>query len=69
MPPEWDVLVLADRGLYARWLWDALARSQVKRDVKIGRATHLMHLESARLALWRESVAFLSGDDVAPVAA
>ena len=23
-PPEWDVLVLADRGLYARWLWDAI---------------------------------------------
>ena len=24
VPPEWDVLVLADRGLYARWLWDAI---------------------------------------------
>ena len=63
---EWDSLVTdAD----ARWLWDALSHSLVKRDVKIGRGTHLMHLESARLALWRESVAFLSGDDVAPVAA
>jgi hypothetical protein len=24
VPPEWQVLVLADRGLYARWLWDAI---------------------------------------------
>lgn len=22
--PEWEVIVLADRGLYARWLWDAV---------------------------------------------
>jgi pimeloyl-ACP methyl ester carboxylesterase len=63
---EWDSLVTdAD----ARWLWDALKRSPVKRDVKIGRGTHLMHLERMRLALWRESVAFLLEDDVAPVPA
>jgi hypothetical protein len=24
VPHEWQVLVLADRGLYARWLWDAI---------------------------------------------
>jgi hypothetical protein len=24
VPAEWEVLVLADRGLYARWLWDAI---------------------------------------------
>lgn len=24
VPPEWEVIVLADRGLYARWLWDAI---------------------------------------------
>jgi hypothetical protein len=24
VPPEWHVIVLADRGLYARWLWDAI---------------------------------------------
>ena len=24
VPPEWQVIVLADRGLYARWLWDAI---------------------------------------------
>jgi pimeloyl-ACP methyl ester carboxylesterase len=60
----WDRLVTdAD----ARWLFDALSRSPVKRDVKIGRATHLMHLEAMRPALWRESATFLTGDDVAPV--
>ena len=51
----------------ARWLFDALSQSTVKRDIKIGRGTHLMHLESMRWALWRESVAFLLGEDVAPV--
>ena len=24
VPDEWQVLVLADRGLYARWMWDAI---------------------------------------------
>ncbi len=24
VPPEWEVLVLADRGLYARWLWETI---------------------------------------------
>ena len=24
VPTEWEVIVLADRGLYARWLWDAI---------------------------------------------
>jgi pimeloyl-ACP methyl ester carboxylesterase len=58
----WDRVVTdAD----ARWLFDAFSHSTVKRDVKIGRATHLMHLETMRLALWRESTTFLLGDDVA----
>jgi hypothetical protein len=60
----WDGLITdAD----ARWLFDALSRSPVKRDIKIGRGTHLMHLETMRLALWRESVTFLAGGDVAAV--
>jgi pimeloyl-ACP methyl ester carboxylesterase len=55
----WDRLVTdAD----ARWLFDAFSRSTIKRDVKIGRATHLMHLESMRFALWRDSVGFLLGE-------
>jgi hypothetical protein len=24
VPPEWEVLVLPDRGLYARWLWQTI---------------------------------------------
>ena len=57
---EWDSLTTdAD----ARWLFDALTRSPLKRDVKIGRATHLMHLEQARHALYRETAAFLAGED------
>ena len=27
VPSDWQVLVLADRGLYARWLWDAIRAS------------------------------------------
>ena len=58
---EWDSLATdAD----ARWLFDTLKSSPVKRDVKIGRATHLMHLEEARYALYRETEAFLAGDDM-----
>jgi pimeloyl-ACP methyl ester carboxylesterase len=56
----WDGLV-TDQD--ARWLFERLARSAERRDVKIGRGTHLMHLEVMRTALWRESIAFLLGDD------
>ncbi|MBV9564488.1 MAG: alpha/beta fold hydrolase [Bradyrhizobium sp.] len=63
---EWDGLIPDDD---ARWLFDAFARSPIKRDVKIGRGTHLMHLESMRLALRRESIDFLRGDDAASVPA
>jgi heme-degrading monooxygenase HmoA/pimeloyl-ACP methyl ester carboxylesterase len=56
----WDKLVTdAD----AHWLFDAFSRARVKRDTKIGRATHLMHLETMRVALWRESIDFLFGND------
>lgn len=59
---EWNSLATdAD----ARWLFDALKVSPVKRDVKIGRATHLMHLEAMRYALYRESIAFLLAGDEA----
>ena len=58
---EWDSLATdAD----ARWLFDALRASPLRRDVKIARATHLMHLEDNRRALYRETEAFLRGDDV-----
>jgi pimeloyl-ACP methyl ester carboxylesterase len=61
---EWDGLIPDDD---ARWLFDAFAHSPAKRDIKIGRGTHLMHLESMRFALWRESVDFLRGAEAAPV--
>jgi pimeloyl-ACP methyl ester carboxylesterase len=57
---EWDSVVTdAD----ARWLFDALKNAPIKRDVKISRATHLMHLEESRFALYRETQAFLEGRD------
>jgi pimeloyl-ACP methyl ester carboxylesterase len=60
---EWDGLMLDDD---AKWLFDAFTRSPEKRDIKIGRATHLMHLEAMRSSLWRESINFLLGGDVLP---
>jgi pimeloyl-ACP methyl ester carboxylesterase len=60
---EWDSLATdAD----ARWLFDALKASPMKRDVKIGRATHLMHLEENRYALYREAQTFLNDCDRQP---
>ncbi len=58
---EWDSLCTdAD----ARWLFDSLKQSPRRRDVKISRATHLMHLEENRYALYREVETFLAGGDV-----
>lgn len=61
---EWDSLCTDDD---ARWLFGALRNAPVRRDVKISRGTHLMHLEASRFALYRETEAFLLGGDVAPV--
>lgn len=63
---EWDGMCTDED---AAWLWRALDASPLRRDVKIGRATHLMHLESGRFALYRETEAFLSGRDLAPESA
>jgi pimeloyl-ACP methyl ester carboxylesterase len=60
---EWDGMC-TDRD--ARWLFDALSASPIRRDVKISRGTHLMHLEASRYALYREAQAFLLADDVPP---
>jgi pimeloyl-ACP methyl ester carboxylesterase len=55
---EWDGMCTdAD----ARWLFDALKASPERRDIKISRATHLMHLEENRFALYRETECFLGG--------
>ena len=57
---EWDSLATdAD----ARWLFDTMRASPLRRDVKIARATHLIHLEENRHALYREAETFLLGDD------
>jgi pimeloyl-ACP methyl ester carboxylesterase len=61
---EWDGLVT---DTDARWLFDAFTHAPIKRDIKISRGTHLMHLEMMRTALWQESVTFLRGDDVAAI--
>ena len=54
---EWDGL-LPDED--ARWLFDAFQAAPIKRDIKIGRGTHLMHLEVMRAELYSETNAFLS---------
>ena len=61
---EWDHLIPDED---ARWLFDAFTAAPIKRDIKIGGATHLMHLERMRWALYRESIAFLEGGDQAPM--
>ncbi len=56
---EWDSLCTdAD----AAWLMRCFHGAALRRDVKIGRATHLMHLEEARFALYRETETFLCGE-------
>ncbi len=61
---EWDGMCTdAD----ARWLFDMLKASPLRRDVKIARATHLMHLESGRYALYRAAESFLRGGDMPPM--
>lgn len=56
----WDSLTTdADAG----WLFDAFA-SPIRRDVKIARAGHLMHLEEQRHALYRETETFLRGESM-----
>lgn len=57
---EWDGMCTDED---ARWLFDSLRQSPLRRDIRIGRATHLMHLEENRHALYRETEAFLRGDD------
>jgi pimeloyl-ACP methyl ester carboxylesterase len=59
---EWDgVIPDAD----ASWLFDAFKSYPVKRDIKISRGAHLMHLEIMRAALHRETNTFLLGGDQA----
>jgi pimeloyl-ACP methyl ester carboxylesterase len=63
MRGEWDSLC-SDSD--AKWLLAAFRNAAIRRDVKFSRATHLMHLEAGRFALYRETEAFLKGGDLAP---
>ncbi len=57
---EWDSMCTdAD----AAWLRDAIPTA---RDIRIPRATHLMHLEENRYALYRETEAFLKAVEKDP---
>ena len=58
---EWDK---ACSDADAAWLFSALKNSTMRRTVKISRATHLMHLEESRFALYREAENFLNGNDL-----
>ncbi|MES2059033.1 MAG: alpha/beta fold hydrolase [Pseudomonadota bacterium] len=49
----------------ASWLKQALSRSPKVDDVSIARATHLMHLEEGRVALYAATRAFLQAGDAA----
>ena len=61
---EWDsVTTDAD----ARWLSARLRSAPVRRDVVIGRGTHVMHLEESRYQLYREVETFLLGHDTPEV--
>ncbi|HEV2677807.1 MAG TPA: alpha/beta hydrolase [Aliidongia sp.] len=62
---EWDRM---SGEADARWLFEAFSSSPVRRNVTIGRGTHLMHLEASRYALYRETEAFLASRDTAPEA-
>ena len=63
MRGEWDSYCTDED---ARWLYNALKASPMRRDVKISRATHLMHLEENRYALYREAETFLNDRDRPP---
>jgi pimeloyl-ACP methyl ester carboxylesterase len=60
---EWDGLIPDED---ARWLFDAFRAAPIKRDIKVSRGTHLLHLEAMRFALYRETTTFLLGDDRSP---
>ena len=57
---EWDGMCTEDD---AKWLFNALKSSPIRRTVTISRGTHLMHLEESRYAHYRETEAFLAGND------
>src|SRR5579862_4412226 len=61
---EWDAVT---RDADVRWLYDGLTHAPIKREVTIDHGTHVMHLESSRYQLYRETETFLAEDDRPPV--
>jgi hypothetical protein len=57
---EWDTMSSEED---AKWLFHALKSSPIRRVVTTSRGAHLMHLEESRFALYRETEAFLAGND------
>jgi pimeloyl-ACP methyl ester carboxylesterase len=57
---EWDTMSSEED---AKWLFHTLKSSPIRRVVTISRGAHLMHLEESRFALYRETEAFLAGND------
>lgn len=55
---EWDVVT---QNKDAEWIFSRLIHAPVRRDVRISRGTHVMHLEESRFQLYQESEAFLQG--------
>jgi branched-chain amino acid transport system substrate-binding protein len=62
---EWDAVT---KDADAHWLYDRLRNAPIKRDVTIGRGTHVMHLEASRFQLYREVQTFLEGGDTSSTA-
>ena len=61
----WDPVT---NGADASWLKKALSSSPKVEDVSVPRATHLMHLEEGRIALYAATRAFLQDGDAAKAA-
>jgi pimeloyl-ACP methyl ester carboxylesterase len=57
---EWDIVSKTEDAL---WLFKRLDSVPLKRDILISKATHVMHLESARYQLCSEVQNFLLGQD------
>jgi alpha-beta hydrolase superfamily lysophospholipase len=57
---EWDRVTTREDS---RVLFEGLTATPLKREITLSRGTHLMHLESGRHALHRESACFLLGEE------
>jgi len=56
---EWDTVT---RNEDAEWIYSRLTHAPLRRDLRISRGTHVMHLEESRFQLYREVQTFLDGE-------